>query len=143
MTSSLESIHVLPLGVSAKAERAGQVERKIPPPRGSHQPQRKALRNGLRKAWPAGVEGTPPPRPSTCATPSGAWDVSGACCSQDHLFSPSAPALSQAWRLLIYTQDRTLWLWVGICPSLLAFLAAPRLWAGDTSVCSLRAQTDA
>ena len=120
----------------SQAERAGQVEKQIPPPRGSHQP-------GSEKDLATGVEGNPPPlHPNLC-------HALGSLVRQQCWLLPGPSVHSQRTRLISgsalakHTWDRALWRWVGICPRLLAFLVAPRLWAGDPSVCSLRAQTDA
>lgn len=83
----------LAAGSVSQAERAGQVEKQIPLPRGSHQPGSEkgpACRCG-------GQPSTPAPQPVLCSREPG---TSSAGCSLDHLFTPSAPALSQARRLL-------------------------------------------
>ena len=126
----------LAAGSVSQAERAGQVEKQIPLPRGSHQPGSEkgpACRCG-------GQPSTPAPQPVLRSREPG---TSGAGCSLDHLFIPAHPPYLRL-ALAKHTGDHALWLWVGICPRLLAFLVrAPWLWVGDPSVCSLRGQTDA
>lgn len=93
MTSSLEGILVLLLEVSARQRGLGRLRNRFLHPGAPISP-------GLRKTWPQVWRATLHPCTPTCAVLSGAWYVSGAGCSLDHLFTPSAPALSQAQRLL-------------------------------------------
>lgn len=92
MTSSLEGILVLPLGVSARQRGLGRLRSRFLYPGAPISP-------GLRKAQPAGVEGNPPPlHPNLCcalgslvpAVPAAPWTI---CSSQ-------RTRLISGWRLL-------------------------------------------